>query len=391
MSVRALPMAKALVARGHSVTMVLPPWDDPERTGQRWTEQGVEIINVSLPPRIPVLFHLWLTWKLVAPILWSKPDVVHLFKPKAYAGLTHLALWLLRLLTRFNVKLVVDTDDWEQAWNEVSPYPSYQKNFFAWQEEWGLKNADVITVASRALEAMVSQHGRKEARTQAYSPPHTKLFYVPNGSRFSVDPPSILNDYPVAVRHKWGLEGVPVILLYSRFLEFRLARIIKLVQTIATNMPEARWLVVGRGLNGEEVVLRIKLAEEGLTEYVKFAGWVPMEELPAYFQAVDVAIYPYDNTLINRTKCSVKLIDLLAAGLPVVADAVGQNCDYIQNEETGILVAPEDDKALGDALLRLLYNPELRHKIGRAAKWHIEKNFNWCLLAQIVEQAYYDS
>jgi len=35
----------------------------------------------------------------------------------------------------------------------------------------------------------------------------------------------------------------------------------------------------------------------------------------------------------------VKLIDLLSAGVPVVADAVGQNSEYIRHNETGLLVS----------------------------------------------------
>ena len=38
LSVRALPMAKALVARGHSVTLLVPPWDHPADAGREWEE-----------------------------------------------------------------------------------------------------------------------------------------------------------------------------------------------------------------------------------------------------------------------------------------------------------------------------------------------------------------
>jgi hypothetical protein len=122
MRVRALPLAKALAARGHTVTLLIPPWDDPDRSGQRWVEEGVAVVNVSLPgpgvARWPGLFHLLLARSLVAQTLALQPDVVHLFKPKAYAGLAHLMLWGLRRLKGLRVRLVVDTDDWEQAWND---------------------------------------------------------------------------------------------------------------------------------------------------------------------------------------------------------------------------------------------------------------------------------
>jgi glycosyltransferase involved in cell wall biosynthesis len=110
--------------------------------------------------------------------------------------------------------------------------------------------------------------------------------------------------------------------------------------------------------------------------------------LPDYFVACDVAMFPYDDTLINRAKCSVKLIDLLAAGLPVVADAVGQNKEYIAHGETGLLVGPEDDAAFADAIVSLLAGPGLRARLGDAAARRMREYFNWGKLVEEVEKAY---
>lgn len=384
MSVRALPMAKALAARGHSVTVLIPPWDDPDRSGQSWVEEGVTVVNVSLPPRLPVLFHLGLTGSLVRRALALQPDVIHFFKPKAYAGLAHLALWWLKRLKALPVRLVVDADDWEQAWNEVMPYSSQKKGFFAWQEKWGLTHADSITVASRTLERLVI------AQTQERQP---HVFYVPNGYYA----PSNGVCYPAperhaariaAVRQRWQLDDAPVILLYSRFMEFRLARITSLVGEVAARLPQVRWLFVGSGLQREEERLAVELDRAGLKGYVRFTGWIPADQLPDYFAAATVAIHPYDDTLINRAKCSVKLIDLLSASLPVVADGIGQNNEYIQNSLSGVLVPPEDDAAFAEALIALLQEPHRRRQLGQNAARHIQENFAWPALSQAVERAY---
>jgi glycosyltransferase involved in cell wall biosynthesis len=146
--------------------------------------------------------------------------------------------------------------------------------------------------------------------------------------------------------------------------------------------------MVGRGLQGEEKSLESELKSSQLGEYVRFTGWVPAEQLPAYFEAADVAIYPYDDTLINRTKCSVKLIDLLAAALPVVADAVGQNCEYIQHDVSGLLIPAGDDGAFIKALVALLQEPARRQRLGQAAARSLRENFTWSQLSQTVEKAY---
>ncbi len=388
MSVRALPIAKTLAARGHSVALLIPPWDHPADAGREWEEDGVWVVNVPLPPRLPLLFHGVLARQLVRRALALRPDVVHCFKPKAYAGLAHFILWWLRRLHLASgklppdLRLVVDEDDWEQAWNEVEAYSPAQKRVFAWQERWGLRHADAVVVASRELVRLVERIGV----------PPGRIFYVPNGvSPSPVDesghqpPPA---DAAHIVRMLWELDDALVILLYTRFFEFRLERIVEILRQVVTQEPRAKLLVVGEGLFGEESELDEMLNAEGLSDHAVFTGWVEAERLPGYFAAADVAIFPYDDTPINRTKCSVKLTDLLAAGLPVVADAVGQNAEYIVEGESGSLVEPEDDAAFAEAVLRLLQDAHLRTRMGVSAAHRMRERFAWDTLVQEVERAY---
>lgn len=379
---RALPLAKALVSRGHRVTLLIPPWDDPERAGQSWEDEGVQVVNVTLPGPTPLFFHAGLTYSLVKRALALQPEVIHFFKPKAYAGLAHVALWGLRRLGHRSVRLVLDTDDWEQAWNDILSYSTLQKRLFAWQEIWGLRHADAVTVASRALEQWVRRY------RDGASP---GVHYLPNGYSPIKEEArlSLTSTTPQVVREQWRLDSAPTVLLYSRFLEFRLGRVVALVGQVARQLPQARWLIVGRGLNGEEKELERQVNQAGLGRYVNFTGWLPLDQLPAYFQAADVAIFPYDDTWLNRTKCSIKLIDLLSTGLPVVADAVGQNCEYIQHNKTGILAPAGDDVAFGQALVELLQSPDQRRRLGQAAARAIREQFDWLQLAQSVERAYH--
>jgi len=386
MGARALPMAKALAARGHAVVLLLPPWQNPEDAGRCWEEDGVAVENIPLPPRVPGLFHLLTAFRLARRALALRSDVVHLFKPKAYSGLTH---WLLARLPRARrPRLVVDTDDWEGpgGWNDLAPYTPAQRRFFAWQERWGLTHADAVTVASRALESLV----------WALGVPPPQVFYVPNGVSLSQ---CAVRSTQYATRNTQS-----TILLYTRFFEFPVSRVIEVLRRVREQVPNARLLVVGKGLFGEEEELFHLAAQSGLTvthhvsrftfhvsrfmHDVVYCGWVPSDTLPTYFAQADVAIYPFDDTLVNRTKCAVKLRDLLAAGVPVVAEAVGQNREMIRHGETGWLVAPGDVGAFAEAVTRLLEDAQLRERLGQAAARDVRERFAWGRLAQTVEQAY---
>ena len=371
MNVRALPLARALVVRGHAVRMILPPWDYPQDAGCKTQDAGVEVENVALPVGVPGLFHLNTTRRLVSRALDFQPDVIHCFKPKAYAGLAAWWLWQMKQMGRVKARLIVDTDDWEGAggWNDFSGQYSWaQKKMFAWQEQWGLTHNDGVTVASRALQSIVWSLGVK--------PNH--VAYVPNGCGGSA-----------SARFQSEIKNQQSeILLYTRFFEFKIDRIIEVLRRVVEQEPDAKLVVVGMGFFGEEEQLLKQAEAIGLRASIEYAGWVDAAALPGYFAQAGVAIYPFDDTLINRTKCSVKLIDLLSAGVPVVADAVGQNAEYIRHNETGVLVPSGAAAAMAHAILDLLHDREQADRLGRQAAQDVIERFSWDRLVEAVEKIY---
>lgn len=380
---RALPLAKALAQRGHQIELLLPPWSWPQDAGREWDENGVHIHHIALPPTWPLLFQLEITRRLLRRILQFKPDIVHCFKPKAYAGLVAWAVWWLRKLGLIRPRLVVDADDWEGpgGWNEIEDYSVWQKRFFAWQERWGLCHGDALTVASRALQTIVWSLGV----------PPNRVHYLPNGIDAKQMARGLKQEEGCRIRERYDLGNAPVLLLYTRFFEFHVARVLDIWRQVRSQFPNARLMVVGQGLFGEEKELLRLASESDLSADLVYVGWVSEEQLAGYFAAADVALYPFDDTLINRTKCAVKLLDLMAAGVPIVADAVGQNAEYIQQEWTGLLAPPGDTEQFAASVVRLLQNPSLRMRLGQQARQHVAATYAWEKLAKIAERAYTDS
>lgn len=380
MAVRALPLARALVKRGHAVTMILPSWDYPDDANRSFDDGGVLIENIALPRSIPLLFHLNTTRRLVKRALAFHPDVVHCFKPKSYSGLSAWWLWQMKRVGLIKARLIVDTDDWEGAggWNDFSrqssvisgQYSGAQRKMFAWQENWGLRHNDGVTVASRALQSIVWSLGVKRAR----------VAYAPNGVQ------------PSAVSGQWSVvsdqRAAMTILLYTRFFEFKVERVIEVLRRVLEQVPEAKLLVVGKGFFNEENELLRQAEAIGLRDRIEYAGWVDADRLPELFGRSSVAIYPLNDTLINRTKCSVKLIDLLAAGVPVVADAVGQNVEYITHNETGVIVPSGDVEAMANAVIDLLRTADRRLQLSENAMRDVRERFDWDCLVEAVERLY---
>ncbi len=370
MTFRALPLGRELVSRGHDVTLIVPPWDHPEDAGRAWEDHGVRVVNIALPPRMQTM---GIVAALRKAVHTARPDVVHLFKPKGYAG---LVMPLLR-----GLPIVLDTDDWEGTggWNERGPYSASQRRLFAWQERHLPQRVAHVTVASRTLETQQWGLGI----------PPDRVTYLPNALdpvRYSVWPDHCaIMRQAARVRASLGLDS-PTVLLYTRFVEFAPEMVAALFGWVREAMPTARFLIVGDGMDGEDAHVRRVLSAHGAS--VTFTGFVPFAEVSTYIRAADVAILPFDDTLINRAKSSVKTLDLLAAGQAIVATAVGENTSVIRHNETGLLAPPGDLAALANAVVNLLANPERARALGDAARERAWREQTWETQAKLVEAVY---
>jgi glycosyltransferase involved in cell wall biosynthesis len=370
MAARALPLGQALAARGHAVTLLVPPWDHPDDAGAVWDEGDVRIVNTAVPATMQTVR---ITRALRDLVRAAQPDAVHIFKPKGYSG---LVLPLLR-----DLPIVLDTDDWEGAggWNAISDYTHPQRLLFGWQETHLPRRADHVTAASRTLAMQQRRLGV----------PRERVTYLPNALhplRHAEwrDEARIARE-AAAVRNRLGLGG-PTVLAYTRFVEFPPERLAAIFGAIRNRLPGARLLVVGDGLHEQEARIAAALAPFG--DAVVRAGFVPFDDVPAYLRAADVAVVPFDDTLINRAKCSVKTLDLLAVGRAVVATAVGENQHAILHNETGLLVPPGEIATLADAVAALLTDPLRARTLGDAARARAWREQTWEAHVGSVEAIY---
>src|SRR5262245_62276387 len=74
---RALPLARALAARGHTLTLLIPHRDDPARAGSHYQDGGMAVRHLALPPRWPPIFHPVLALRLLVATRATRSDVVH--------------------------------------------------------------------------------------------------------------------------------------------------------------------------------------------------------------------------------------------------------------------------------------------------------------------------
>lgn len=95
----------------------------------------------------------------------------------------------------------------------------------------------------------------------------------------------------------------------------------------------------------------------------KFLGSVGTGELCTALATLDVLVHPGE-----RETCAHVLREAAASGVPVVAPAAGGNPDVVVSGRTGLLYDPEEPRALRQAVAALAEDPELRVRMGRAAR-----------------------
>ncbi len=98
---------------------------------------------------------------------------------------------------------------------------------------------------------------------------------------------------------------------------------------------------------------------------VDAVAWSSESEAAALSDA-DIGLAPLPDTPWTRGKCGFKLIQYMAAGLPVVSDPIGANAAIIEQGVTGLLPATPD--AWVDALIQLAQDAPLRASLGAAGR-----------------------
>jgi glycosyltransferase involved in cell wall biosynthesis len=142
-----------------------------------------------------------------------------------------------------------------------------------------------------------------------------------------------------------------------------------LFQALSRN-TDLDWTLVICGEGPDRHSLERLASDMNLGRRVRFAGVVARREINDYFASADIFVHP---SLIEAA--GNVILEALAAGCAVVTTDSGGPREHVLDGETGFVVKPEDADALSIRLRQLLEQPELRRKMGRAARRDAEERF----------------
>ena len=336
-------LAEAQAARGHDVTVLVA---NPIRRTTIEMMNGVRVIKaarwatVASTPISPALF-----WQTARQSARQKVDVAHLHFPHPPG---EVANWLLHPAKRTIISY--HSDVVRQA-SILRFYKPLMKHV--------LRKADAII------------YGSPPMKNSAYLQPHqSKLHLVPYGiplDRFLAEPSDAEIDrvkahYPIAATDR------------SRLLFVGRLRYYKGLNVLIDALPEidAQLIIVGVGpMMGE---WQAQARSRGVADRVTWLGEVSDDDLPALYHQSDLFVLPATH---SSEAFGLVQVEAMASGVPTICTELGTGTSYVtQHEQTGLVVPPNDPRALAEGINRLLADPVRRKMLGAAARARAQAEFS---------------
>ena len=272
----------------------------------------------------------------------------------------------------------------------------------AWVERmhgWAHASARLLVLSHDAAERVPVLLGVDPAR----------VFEAPNGFD-----PEIFDRHPpddrVALWRKWLVEeprgwkpggepgsisyeeddleafrGGPVLIYVGRYTEVK--RIPLLIRAYARARERFKWrapLVLLGGYPGEyEGEHPLEVIESTGAKDVFIAGWHSHDDLALGLNASDVVVLPS----VHEQFGSV-LVEGMACGSPAIAVNVHGPATIVDDGETGLLVPPDDEDAMVEALVRMVNETDERQRMGDTAYERSRARYSWPALAERVARVY---
>jgi glycosyltransferase involved in cell wall biosynthesis len=274
--------------------------------------------------------------------LFALAFVVTILRHARHADVVHahwLPVALLALPARwlFRVPVVVTLHG-----TDITQFPT-------WFTRFGLRRMDAIVTAHEDLHRDASQLA-----------PRVPLHQV----RHLVEPQPVEDAAVTEVRSRLG-DG-PVALFVARLSPERdPLSFVRAADVARRTVPDARFAIVGMGaLEGEVEQL---IDELDLRDHVVAFGYRP--DVWTFLRVADCFAALSDRNNIWVTA----VVEAMRAGLPVVATTAGDTADELVDGVHALLVPVGDVAAIGDALARLLADPQLRTRVADGARRRLEE------------------
>jgi glycosyltransferase involved in cell wall biosynthesis len=239
---------------------------------------------------------------------------------------------------------------------DVQPPAYYKEHYGDWRTRWAYYRL-VHAAEKRALHRLSAV-----VANSAYTGQVIQRQYDLAPGKLHVCHKSVeLSQYAPALALRAGAEphASRVLFVGGNMQRKGLPTLIQAAPSIAQAAPDVEFWVAGR--DAAQPAMEALCESLGVRERFHFWGLKPQGELLALYAQSDVFAMP------SLTEAfGVVFLEAMACGVPVVGTRVGGVPEIVRDSENGLLVPPNDPPALAEALVRLLTDQPLRHRLAAA-------------------------
>jgi glycosyltransferase involved in cell wall biosynthesis len=222
------------------------------------------------------------------------------------------------------------------------------------------KTAQVMVVSSALRDYFIEHHGIFRG----------KFTVVPNAidpAKTMAEPQAVLN-----IRQRQNLVGKVVFGWVGSIQPWHgIEKMIKAFAPVHRLHPDTRLLIVGSGET--EGQLKALVQSMGLDDSVLFTGYVPHSEVFQHIAAMDICLLPNTNWYCSP----IKLFEYGAMGKAIITTDHPAILDVMTPDVDGLIIDKSDEKALEEAMLKLVQDKETREKLAIGFQSKVLNHHTW--------------
>jgi glycosyltransferase involved in cell wall biosynthesis len=365
---RALHLGRAMVRRGHEVTLVTTSLRNRFHFDAR-EEDGVRVIEAPDlwwgPARTG--WDPWNTLRRLAHLRKSDADLIHAFDGRPVVSIPG---WLLS--RRMVAPLIMDWADWWGRGGHIQERSGWPvRTFFGPIETWFEEGFRPLAAGHTLISTSLRDRAvglRLDAEM---------MQVIPNGCPSDVVKPVDR----AAARRTLGLDpGESLAVHLGRMTPVDMRFLADALRTLRKTVPAARLVLVGHPAAAvpEDLVA---------TGAMTVTGYIDGGEKDCWLGAADLCVVAVPDTVGNRGRWPSKINDYFSAGRATVITDVGDAAALVRERGLGA-VTDADPAAYAEGMHRLLQAPEESVAAGERARRVAETDLAWPTLAGQVEPLY---
>ena len=380
----ALDMARGMLARGHTVT-VLTTTQYRDRVGTGTFEEIPVVRLYSSQKSFFARAYLsannpFIRTALLSAVKEVAPDIVH-----AHNIHEHFSFAALRWTKALGIPVFITLHDtlsfsYTRLYHFIHPFDKEQRPPFKYALSWwdtirqvgkafnpfrkwsiqtSLQSAQTVFVVSRALQDALKQNGISK----------TEVLY--NGvtmNDFHADQNEI-----ASLRSELGCHDRPVILFGGRALQDKGSEVIidAMAERVVEKCPEALVVMAIEKSPHGDALLRYA-AQKKVSHNIMCIDLMHGKRRAALFSLADVVVVPS----IYFDPAPLMVMQAMASAKPVIGTCFGGTPEIIEDGITGFIVNPFHTILLGDKILEIIQNPEKKRRMGDAALLRVQQLFS---------------